>query len=225
MPDNEPNLTPLQRERRKRILDTVRDQLSKNGYDGINMRDLAAAAKVSPTTLYNLYENKDALILSALQDQLARIGRSVATSPAHGLDWMLESNQAVARQLVETPQWAAAITRLLVQAKPEDPITRTLMVDGAGALAESLQAMIAARELSAETDIGSLQNSITGAGWAAIIMWTKDIITLQDLPREYLRVRMYPLLATATPKLRRRLAHEFVVIADNPLGRSKRKTG
>jgi len=224
LPENQPSLTPLQRERRKRILDTTRDQLSKNGYDGINMRDLAAAAKVSPTTLYNLYENKDALILSALQDQLARIGRSVANKPADGLDWMLESNQAVAQQIVETPQWAAAITRLLVKAKPEDPITKTLMVDGGGALGESLLAMITARELSTDTAIDSLQNSITGAGWAAIIMWTKDIIPLQDLPREYLRVRLYPLLANATPKLRRRLADEFTSIADDPLDRSTSKS-
>ena len=90
MPDNEPSLTPLQRERRKRILDTTRDQLSKNGYDGINMRDLAAAAMVSPTTLYNLYENKDVLVLSALEDQLAQMGRAAGMQPSAGLEYLLK---------------------------------------------------------------------------------------------------------------------------------------
>ena len=81
-------LTPLQRARRERILTTTRDQLSLLGYDGINMRNLAAAAEVSPTTLYNLYENKDVLVLSALEDQLSRMGRSLVMKPGSPTKWL-----------------------------------------------------------------------------------------------------------------------------------------
>ena len=65
--------TPRQQERRERILEAARAALSENGYEGLNMRDLALTAGVSPTTLYNQFENKDTLVLAALSDMLQNI--------------------------------------------------------------------------------------------------------------------------------------------------------
>jgi AcrR family transcriptional regulator len=203
------SLTPRQQARHKRILDTTREQLSKLGYDGINMRDLAAAAEVSPTTLYNLYENKDVLILSALQDQLRRMGQETGTTPEDGFEYLLQSNRAITRQILDTPQWAAAITRLMFQAKPEDPITKMLITHAAAARRTALGVMLHAGELLDDTDLESLSNSLTAASWSTIMLWTKDVIALNDLPRDYLRNLFYPLLAAASPKLKRRLRAEI----------------
>lgn len=213
------SLTPMQQARRKRILQTARDQLSKHGYDGINMRDLAAAANVSPTTLYNLYENKDVLILSALQDQLATIGRQTNAIPQDGWQYLLELNYGIARQIVATPQWAAAITRLLLQARPDDPILKTLLIDAAANRRTALDAMLQAGELKPDTDMEALSNSLTGASWSTIIMWTKDVVTLDNLPREYMCNLLYPLLAAATPRLRRRLNDELNSLRPRRRGR------
>ena len=71
------SLTPRQRERHDRILACTRQQVARLGYDGVNMRDLAAAADVSTRTLYNLYENKDTLILAASRELLDAIGQQL----------------------------------------------------------------------------------------------------------------------------------------------------
>ena len=202
-------LTPLQRARRERILATTRDQLSNLGYDGINMRDLAATAEVSPTTLYNLYENKDVLVLSALEDQLTRMGKEAGVQPAAGLDYLLTISRAITRQIVETPRWADAIARLLFQAQPEDPITRTLLTDTLKDRQAALTVMQQAGEIDADADLASLSRSLMGAAWSTIMLWTKNVITLEALPAEYLRNQLYVLLAATTPKSRRRVTSEL----------------
>jgi AcrR family transcriptional regulator len=53
-------------ERRARIIAAARELVTKHGYDGLTMRDLAAAARVSVPTLYNLFGSKDAILAAEL---------------------------------------------------------------------------------------------------------------------------------------------------------------
>ena len=64
-------LTPRQEDRRQRILASARDLVADQGYDGMVMSQVAERAGVSPTTLYNLYNTKDQLVLEALRELLA----------------------------------------------------------------------------------------------------------------------------------------------------------
>src|SRR5689334_16840267 len=60
-------------ERRERILRAARAHVAKHGYDGLTMRDLAAAARVSVPTLYNLFGGKDAILSAALSESVERV--------------------------------------------------------------------------------------------------------------------------------------------------------
>jgi AcrR family transcriptional regulator len=59
-----------QQERQQRILTVVREQITAVGYDGINVRDVAAASGVALKTLYNLYGSKDELLLASVAELL-----------------------------------------------------------------------------------------------------------------------------------------------------------
>ena len=120
-------LTPRQAERKERILKTVRDQLSRFGYDGLSMRDVADAAGVSPTTLYNLFQNKDGLVLAAQEDLLDRVAQSVRSQHKKGLQRLIVAAEAIADQVVKTPRYADAMTRLLFNGDPGDPICQILL--------------------------------------------------------------------------------------------------
>jgi AcrR family transcriptional regulator len=48
-------------QRRADILDAARERIAKTGYLSLNMRDLAAAAGVSPATLYSYFATKEVL--------------------------------------------------------------------------------------------------------------------------------------------------------------------
>jgi len=120
-------LTPVQQQRRDRILSGARQQLSKHGYEGLNMRDLAVVAEVSTSTLYNLYQGKDALILAALEDLLAEINTTVVSTGVTGLDRSLKRIEVIADQIVETPKYAEAMGKMLFNAEPSHPIVQALI--------------------------------------------------------------------------------------------------
>jgi AcrR family transcriptional regulator len=65
--------SPRQQERQQRILTVVREQITAAGYDGINVRDVAAASGVALKTLYNLYGSKDELMLAAVAELLSDV--------------------------------------------------------------------------------------------------------------------------------------------------------
>ncbi len=60
-------------ERRARILKAARRVVARSGYDGLTMRDLAEAARVSVPTLYNLFGGKDAILAAAMAESVERI--------------------------------------------------------------------------------------------------------------------------------------------------------
>ena len=78
------SLTPKQEERRQRILRAARDMVADHGYEGMVMSQVAERAGVSPTTLYNLYNTKDQLVMESLRELLAQNTRSclLYTSPS-----------------------------------------------------------------------------------------------------------------------------------------------
>jgi len=60
-------------ERRARILVAARELIAARGYDGLTMRDLAKASRVSVPTLYNLFGGKQALLLGELESTFAAV--------------------------------------------------------------------------------------------------------------------------------------------------------
>ena len=66
-------------ERRARILASARRLIAERGFDGLTMRDLAAASRVSVPTLYNLFGGKQALLLGELESDAEHPAASDAT--------------------------------------------------------------------------------------------------------------------------------------------------
>src|SRR3569623_1888833 len=64
-------------ERRERILAAARTLVAERGYEGLTMRDLARAAKVSVPTLYSLFGSKDAIIVTELEAMASSIARAL----------------------------------------------------------------------------------------------------------------------------------------------------
>jgi len=62
-------LSPTQSATRTRVIDAAVGLAAARGYDGFTMRDVAAAAGVSPATAYLYYSSKDALLLDALVER------------------------------------------------------------------------------------------------------------------------------------------------------------
>ena len=205
------SFTRTQIERRERILSAVRDTLSSHGYDGLSMRELAERANVSPTTLYNLFGGKDALVLAALRDLLAQIAEEVSRSGAIGIQRLLVGAEEIGKQIVATPEYAEGMTRTLFNADPTDPICELLLADGIKGNRSALVEMQALGEIRRRIDVDAFARDLTGRGWMVILLWMKGFIALRDMPSELRRSIVVALAAVMTPKLARRMRTEFKV--------------
>jgi TetR/AcrR family fatty acid metabolism transcriptional regulator len=71
--------------RRSHILEAAAQVFAERGYHRATIKDVARAAGVSDGSIYNVFENKTALLLSLL-DPLAAASNSAGPSPAEGAD-------------------------------------------------------------------------------------------------------------------------------------------
>ena len=199
------SLTAVQQQRRERILLSTRDQLSQFGYEGLNMRELSLIADVSTSTLYNLYQSKDTLILAALEDLLADINAVVVESGTSGLSRFLARVDAVAEQIVETPKYAEAMGKMLFSADAHDPIVQMMIGTSLSFNGEELAEMADCGELRAETDRKFLARSLSSTGWSTVLRWMKGYVALHDFKQEYVRNAISMMLPYVTQAAEARL--------------------
>jgi AcrR family transcriptional regulator len=209
--------TKLQNARHARILRVARELVSRIGYDGLTMRDLAAEADVSPTTLYNLYNNKDELILAAVSDLLTVTRDHLnRLAPNPGYERILASVDLQALQVERVPEYAAAITRALLQAPPDHPLVKTLLWGTFTRTLKSLRAMEKQGQLREDADPARLCRLLTGAPWMTMLLWNKGMLPLSELRRTLRDALLAILIANSTASTRRvlqqRLASEPEVL-------------
>ena len=193
------NLTPRQLMRRERILETVRQQLSTSGYEGLSMREVAAASAVSPTTLYNLYDNKDGLVLAALDDLLTQLASSVPEA-LQGLESVIARARAYAQNIVRNPRYAEAMARLLFNAGPTDPIAKMLLHNGIAARHRSILELQSLGEMRKDIDVDFFAQQWGVSSWSTILLWTHGQIPLAEFEAHYVRAELHALLPGMTAK-------------------------
>jgi AcrR family transcriptional regulator len=110
-------------ERRGRILAAARRLIAQHGYDGLTMRELARASRVSVPTLYNLFGGKQALLMGELQETFATVvidldgtrGRTFA-------DRALAVCEAGNREVLAAPRYWRELVRLFLVSSEARPI-------------------------------------------------------------------------------------------------------
>ena len=200
-------LTERQIARRQRILETAREQLEAQGYDGLNMRDLALTAEVSPTTLYNLFQSKDILILSALRDLLDGLAERAAETQTSGMEFMIARQEIYGRNIIDMPRYSEAMTLMLFNAGPDDPITRVLLTDTIAGMREQIVAMQEAREVRPDIDLEFAARSVAVSTWSTLLLWAKQIVPTSTFVHEYVRAAVAALAPFMTPRTLRDYSH------------------
>jgi len=135
-------------ERRARIIAAARRLIAEQGYDGLNMRALADAARVSVPTLYNLFGSKHAILAAEMQDAF----RSIAGA----LD-LKQRGDAVARaatllqagieNLVSVPGYYRQLVHVMLGSHETDELRRSIEDQYVALMAGNLRAGQADGEL------------------------------------------------------------------------------
>lgn len=206
-------LTPNQQERRRRILHAAREFVAAQGYEGMIMRDVASAARVSPTTLYNLYNTKDELLLAALRDAVAEsYSRTEEEAAEPGFDRLLAQLHNSVAQTREEPAYARAITQALLRATEGDQLVDVLFHRTRRAVVSSLRQMLKLKQLKPDAAVEDLAIALVGAFWANYMLWTKDIVSLDALERELKRSYLSLLGPVCRGSLKQRIERDLAAI-------------
>ncbi len=80
-PTEEGALARSQATRRRRVLDAALRLAAEGGFDGVQMRDVAAAADVALGTVYRYFSSKERLLLEAMAEQQADLRRYLEIHP------------------------------------------------------------------------------------------------------------------------------------------------
>lgn len=203
-----PRARDLQKARtRARILEVARSHFEREGFDGANVRAIAAEAGVAAGTVLLHFADKRDLLFSALHDDLeAAIERALTARPSANLGASL---RALARPFFEYYAARPVLSRtLLKEALLADPPWRdrfTAQVARVHAHVVALvEAAVARGEVAAGTDAALLGAAFFSFYYFTLIGWLQGAI------------------AEPAPLFERLLSQHLVPVAAPAAGRKRR---
>ncbi|MDJ0847916.1 MAG: TetR/AcrR family transcriptional regulator [Myxococcota bacterium] len=181
--------------RRERILEAAREIIGQHGFEGLTMRQLAAASDVTVPTVYNLVGSKEEVLFAAVEEQTARfvnaIESSRSRSPAAGALAVVE---ACVRELLRRPRYYRSLLLLMFTSESASEVRREVNealrgqfaqavadLHEAGALESWVDREALARRLAAQLSFGSLQwasGAISGEDLRACAVYDASVFLL-----------------------------------------------
>jgi TetR/AcrR family transcriptional regulator, cholesterol catabolism regulator len=122
--DGNRGLTERQAARRDSVLKAAIALATTGGYDAVQMRDVAAKAKVALGTLYRYFSSKDHLLVSCLGQWTSEFQQRIALRPPAGdspADRVVDVLQRAAKALERSPKLMAAFVTGLTSLSGDDP--------------------------------------------------------------------------------------------------------
>lgn len=146
------------------------------------MQGIAELSDVSTKTLYNLFGNRDLLLLEVASQSLIDLEASDAVTGAEpGLPRLLAFTAGAMRQFEEEPNYARAVISIIVRADlgVEDAYARMGPV-----LRFALQCLQEANErgeLRQGLDLEELAYLVACNQWGVVLLWEKGLLGLDQL--------------------------------------------
>jgi TetR/AcrR family transcriptional regulator, cholesterol catabolism regulator len=110
-------LRATQLARRKRIVAAALDLAAQGGYDAVQMRDVAARARVALGTLYRYFSSKDQLLAFTWTDWSQELQEHLWRHPLRGAsraDRIMDFVRRVTRALEREPMLASALVKSML---------------------------------------------------------------------------------------------------------------
>ncbi len=175
----------LQRQRRSQILLNTRELLESEGIEGISMARIAKMSSVSTKTLYNIFVNREGLLLQAAANRLDEMVASASIQIATpGIPRLLAITELAMMPFRDNPDFMKTVVAIVIAANENTP--------GAGERVGRVQmlaynALVVAREndeLKSGVDLQELSLIIAANQWGVALMWQQNMISLEQLIRQ-----------------------------------------
>ncbi|MFC9898134.1 TetR family transcriptional regulator [Nocardia sp. NPDC127579] len=146
---------------RGRIVDVVRAQLETEGYDAVQLREVARRARVSLTTIYKHFPTRDELILSALEAWMAENSYVAMEYPPPG-ESIYDGLMRVIRHVFEPWERHPMMLRAYHRAR-RGPGAERLDTQGLDAVLPVVGAVLAGAEQTYLQDIATITSNMAFA--------------------------------------------------------------
>ena len=165
---NDDPTSPVQRERRTRILDSTIALASQGGFDAVQMRAVAEQADVALGTLYRYFPSKIHLLVSALAREFERADATMVDNPVPG-DTQADRVNHVLNRLTRGLQDDQHLTEALTRAFMFADRSARQEIQGVGQLLVRMLTR-AMRPGEAATDEDRAIARVIGDVWLAALM-------------------------------------------------------
>ncbi len=165
-------LTEPQRERRSRMRGAAIELAVEGGWDGVQMREVAARSQVALGTLYRYFPSKEYLLVSVMLDEIGELAERLSVRPPEGddpVDRVVDVLRRANRALQREPQVTVAMIRALVTGdEVVAPVVAGVREAMRGIISEALGAPTAAQRV--------LEIDLLGDVWlASLVSWISGV--------------------------------------------------
>jgi TetR/AcrR family transcriptional regulator, cholesterol catabolism regulator len=172
-PPGPSGLTKSQQARRERVIRAALELGAEGGYEAVQMRDVAARARVALGTIYRYFPSKDALLVAVMVEWVADLQRRVNRHPPTG-DTTVERVTDVFNRAIRTMDREPLLTSAVITAMTTgEPAAVDAMVEATGAIARILRP---AFPPDVDPEVEAAAAKVLGhVWWSATIAWANGM--------------------------------------------------
>ena len=177
--------SPAQAERRKRILRETLKLLQEASPADISMAQIAELSDVSTKTLYNLFKNRNGLLLAAAAQTRADTQSSAnVMNASEGIYRILELTQRTMDNFERSPEFMNSAMSVVVGISAEEEAEHHRVGITQQWFYEMLLVAESEEQLWPGTDCMQLSQILAASQWGVTLMWQKGLISLETLKRQ-----------------------------------------
>lgn len=174
--------SPAQAERRKRILKETLRLLKEQAPTDISMAQIAEHSDVSTKTLYNLFNNRNGLLLAAAaQTRTETQSSGPVISAPNGISRIIELTRQTMDTFARSPAFMDSAMSVVVSISAEEEANYHRIGSTQKWFYEALLVSESEGELIVGTDCLLLSQLLAASQWGVTLMWQKKLISLEML--------------------------------------------
>ena len=177
--------SPAQAERRKRILRETLKLLESASPADISMAQIAELSDVSTKTLYNLFKNRNGLLLAAAAQTRTDTQNSTnVMNASEGIYRILELTQRTMDNFERSPEFMRSAMSVVVGISAEEESEHHRVGITQQWFYEMLLVAESEEQLWPGTDCMQLSQILAASQWGVTLMWQKGLISLETFKRQ-----------------------------------------
>jgi len=198
--------SPVQVERRERILDETLKLLGSVAPQDISMYQIAEASGVSTKTLYNLFQSRNGLLLAAgARTREGNESYGEVLSARAGIPRIIALTQRAMDTFGESPAFMESAVSLVLGITAEEEAEYQRVGRTQEWFYEQLLVAKSEGDLLPTTDCLQLSQLMAASQWGCTLLWQKKLISLEELREQTLLKHCLDLIPYCTAAQKRSL--------------------